>query len=257
MQHSEVTAFVAEVRRLKIEASLLGRIDRNFLGTDFLQSLIFSEVSEVREELALDGNSRFSLHRLRGEVADTNVLTVSRNIADRNSADLTNGAHLINGQGKRSDALDRFCEYILNSEDDPAALVEAFRIIISMLYHISPISVVESMRQTVDKVLANRPPELYSDQENGVLLNDAEALQKYIFLEKAMRLIRKTVGRTLVDTDWRPYLKQLRDWRNEQLNLAIIDRELDSVRRHVTASGLYISNAADNSEYAGTKTILM
>ena len=227
MQSSEVQAVVSSVLRLKERLPLLRRADQLSAHSNFLLHLLLAELDEVEEELAQDGSARFSLPLLAGEVADMSVFAVSMQLASGgNLGELANNTSKINGQGTRSDVFDIARNLIENSQDDPKALLEAFVLIMSMLHHFSPVSVMDSMQKTIAKVLANRPPELYSDQEDGVLLSDAEAFQKYTFLEKAMRLIRKAVGRTLVQSDWVPYLRFLKNWRNADLNLRLIEGSL-------------------------------
>ncbi len=106
------------------------------------------------------------------------------------------------------------------------------------------------MQKTIAKVLANRPQELYTDSEHGVLLSDSEAMQKYAHLELCMRLIRATVCRTLLPQDWKPYVALLHNWRESQLSLTTLEARLAVLQRNTSSGGVLLPNAAQVAKYA-------
>lgn len=192
---------------MKLAAPLLARIDRiHAVARDnFLLPLILQEIREVFPEISTGSHTKTAK-----ELADVQVFVLSRILAGEGSVDgPVQAARKANGVGGGSNAFELLLEVGKNLTDDvDAGLSEITAISWSIMQHIpgGVLAAVEAFEKVITKVLSNRPPELYNTYDiDRRPLSDQECIDKYQYLEKCLRLLRDTVGRTLVEEDWRPY----------------------------------------------------
>ncbi len=197
---------------MKKSASLLERVDAT-QAPGFLLSLMFQEVSEVKPEIDAE-NPR----KINGEASDVLVFSLSHAGQIGKVDEAIQRAKNVNGLGKGSDIYDLLVQAAGDAvEGESGAIEQVVAVAWSLMKHL-PEGIPAALRdfaKTIEKVLSNRPPELYSDlDEDGTLLSDEDCRKKYFFLESRMRMIRNKVGRTLRSSDWSEYRDYLKNgWR--------------------------------------------
>lgn len=126
----------------------------------------------------------------------------------------------VNGFGRHPDALPRLQETILDVSDNPEAILAAAERLYSVLRYLPhPDEAMSTFVDTIEKVLANRPPELYQVTCSylGRQLTPEEAQLKYAHLEIVMRMLRRARGRTLNPQDWQLYKPLAEYWLESDL----------------------------------------
>ena len=213
MQHP-FEAARSKVARMREQANLLTANDK-FAQPYVLLQLAVGELEEYHEEHDKQGTPSYSTEAARGEFDDIAVFYFSwlENFAPK--VDMLSTIHTANGYGRHSAALDQLAPVILDSADDPRAIPEVIARLASVGMHMPvPYVALEHMDKTTAKVLANRPPQLFTTWcpiMNRHLAGE-EIGQKYEHLNRGTRLIRNAVNRTLRQEDWRPHIPQLVDW---------------------------------------------
>lgn len=221
----------SRVRAMRQVLDLLEEVDR-FAPPDFLLSLAVGELVEYEAEQDLYGTDRYNRVRSEDELNDVGVFFYSWVQRNAQHIDMMSTLHTANGYGSHSAALDQLGPVIMDSMDDPyRAVPEVIARLASVGIHMpNGYIIFEQMQRTVDKVLRNRPPELYTAfcPVLGRQLRDEEVLRKYQHLERGTRMIRKAVNRTLLPSDWQPHYQQLVDWTQSETNLTVLEYNLTS-----------------------------
>ncbi|NCS97616.1 MAG: hypothetical protein GW762_03455 [Candidatus Pacebacteria bacterium] len=217
------------VTAMRKQANLLEAVDR-FAPPEFLLQLAIGELIEYADEQEKHGTPNYNLADTQGEFNDIAVFYFSWLETYAPNVDMLSTIHTANGYGSHSAALENLEPVIMDSIDTPVSAVpEVMNRLASIGMHMPvPYVTFGSMSVTVDKVLSNRNPVLYSEDcpVLGRKLVDEELVLKYQHLERGTRMIRKAVNRTLVPSDWQPHYRQLVDWTNSADNLAVIEGAL-------------------------------
>ena len=237
-----------KVRGMREASDLLEEVD-HFAPPEFLLSLAVGELAEYEEEQDLYGTDDYDRSRSEDELNDVGVFFYSWVETNVPHVDMMRTIHTANGYGSHSSALDQLGPVIMDSMDDPdRAVPEVLARLASVGIHMpTPYVVFEQMQRTVTKVLRNRPPELYTAYcpVLGRQLHDEELLRKYKHLERATRMIRKSVNRTLVPADWKPHFHQMVDWTQSEANLAVLERNI-ALQLGIQATQVQIENVKGN-----------
>ncbi len=213
---------------MREQLPLLSRVDQVNFANLFL--LAVGEVVELEEALSVTPEK---IKEWAMEYSDVIVFLVSIAVAlgvlDSTLSDPR--IYSSNGEAKASSFYDQLIEVIFDAQDNPKALVEAFRLLHSFAHHvpISPAQLFGYMEPTVQKVLSNRPSEFFQprDPQTGRTLTDeGEILQLYGHLEAMFRMIRKHVQRTLTPADWQPHRDLIGDWQNSDTARALLQQRL-------------------------------
>lgn len=189
--------------------------------SDKLLQLAVAEVAEVREELE---KPQVDQTKAADEFGDVFVFAVTHQLAHLPDLDIGDKLTSVNGSGKKSGALEVFEQTLLEVQDDPAALHQVMRQLVSlMVYNPAAYAGISQIEKTLTKVRGNRPPELYQVSEE---MSDEDVIAKYRHLEQATRRLRKHFKTTLNPGLWQPYRSLLEDWQNSALSLSLLDQRL-------------------------------
>ncbi len=216
---------VDEMRR---QANLLEAVDQ-FAAPEFLLSMAVTELHEYAQEQEKYGTPNYDVVATNGEFDDIAVFFFSWIQTYAANVDMLQTIHSANGYGSHSAALEQLGPVIQDAADDLRAVPEVITRLASIGMHMPvPYVAFEGMDRTVNKVLSNRPPALYSVfcPSKGRELKDEELVRKYQHLEKGTRMIRNKVGRTLQPADWQPYYQQLVGWTQSETNLTVLQHQL-------------------------------
>ncbi|PIY80406.1 MAG: hypothetical protein COY80_02910 [Candidatus Pacebacteria bacterium CG_4_10_14_0_8_um_filter_42_14] len=229
---------------MKQKASLLPRADK-VGGVEFLVELLLKEADEFEEALnssdAKDDqlSRQLRLKKIRDELNDVLVFMFSVSMIhpgeDVDVAGQVGKADLY--KGGKSYAVDWLRQAVLDVQDgSKASLQESFARWYAISEHLeNPHLALRYFRETINKVLANRPPEIFSDIENGKVLSNYECVEKYKHVSGCMRLIRDRVkesegrDRQLKRSDWIHLKTIILDWRNPDLSMALLRSKLPQV----------------------------
>jgi hypothetical protein len=222
-------------------AYLLATRDRYIPRSDLLV-LVLGEIAEVVEALERDDCVDAS-----GEFGD--VLVSAFSILQIATPELQNAIPSIlfgvNGFGRHDSAWEKLTETTQDAQDDTKALYEVVRRLWSIILNNEFAYVgMAQITKTIDKVLANYPPELLTgfDTTIGRISTPDEVLVRYTHYVKGLRQIRKKVQRTLLKSDWQPYIYLLNNWQNsewalQELSTALQVKEGIVVQREVVIYG--------------------
>ncbi len=205
------------VSGMKREAVLLGAND-TVQDRGFLLGLALNEFhKEFLVELMKYGTPEYSHLKLWDELNDVWVFIQSwLNVYSKDPV-LDPPLYSVNGQGNRSNSLERFPELVMTLPDDPNVALELAKHFLSIAKHLPHPNIgLVTFPETIGKVLRNRDPNLYSTY-CPVLSRELEGSDinsKYRHLEKMTRILRDTVDRKLLVTDWVNYYMMMVDWRH-------------------------------------------
>jgi hypothetical protein len=205
------------VRQMKRASNLLKVVDKT-KDKSFLPTMAAGEVVELRNEVERWGTSETSIDKIFDELNDIWVLTASYLLSINYVPEydlVTPSTVNFNGFGSRSNAFEKFQEIVLGLQDDPDDIYEVMKHLISIAKHLPvPNIMFAGFLQTIGKVLANRPPYLYStwDPFFQRVLTPDEALLKYDHLEKMTKMLRAHLNRKLTPADWQPYALMMQDF---------------------------------------------
>jgi len=229
---------------MKQKASLLPRADR-VGGVEFLVNLLLDEVDEFEE--ALNGSEdrddqrskQLRIKKIKDELNDVLVFmfSISMIFPGQDVAVVGQVGKVDFYRGGRSGAVDWLRQAVLDIQDgSKVALQESFARWYAISEHLeNPHLALKYFRETIDKVLANRPPEIFSDIEDGKKLSDYECVEKYKHVSACMRLIRNRVkevegqDRQLMRSDWIHLKTIILNWRNPDLSMALLQSKLRQV----------------------------
>lgn len=230
-----------KVQTMRHRANLLEAVDQ-FAPPEFLLQLAVVEAAEYQAEQEKYGTPEYSLPDTQGEFDDIAVYYFSWLGTYASQVDMLATVHTANGYGSHSAAIDQLGPVILDSADDPVlAVPEVINRLASIGMHMPvPYVTFEGMDRTINKVLSNRHPILYSVECPilGRTLREEELVLKYQHLEKGTRMIRRAVNRTLQPSDWQPHYRQLVDWTQSSENLQILEAELQKKGARIVATQL-------------------
>jgi hypothetical protein len=226
-QRHPLTEVLRQVNGFKDNGSgyLLATRDRLVPLSDLL-NLVLGEIAEVIE--ALEKNDLTDAAKEFSDVL-VFVFSIVPIAAPELSTSIPSILYGVNGFGKHDSAWERVAETTQDVQDDTKALYEVLRRIWSIILHneFAQVGVVK-ISETLDKVLANYPPQLLTDFDTtlGRISTPEEVLERYTHYVKGLRLIRKDVQRTLLKSDWQPYIYLLNNWQNSEWALQELQAEL-------------------------------
>ena len=227
-----------KVSRMRRESNLLEAVD-SFAAKGYLLNRSVDELDEYTQEQEKHGTPEYDLAATQGEFDDIAVLFFSWLETYARDVDMLQTVHTANGYGSHSAALENLAPVILDSQDDLRAVPEVVARLASIGIHMPvPYVTFARMSQTVERVLKNRPPWLYSTYCPILKreLRDEELLLKYEHLEKGTKMIRKKVDRTLRTMDLLPHKQQLLEWQKSDIHLEHIAAALEDGGRIVVSS---------------------
>ncbi|MEX0895569.1 MAG: hypothetical protein WDZ94_01360 [Patescibacteria group bacterium] len=249
MSNNEMNYAYQEVRKLHSRAPLLWQADQ-LINVKLLNYMI-TEIFEVEDAL----NQDLTTKEVSGEIRDVIVFCLAFHrwlVGDTKPSDTM---RYVNGFGKESAAFEKVREQAVEIQESPnlVAVNSIFPELLGRVYSIafhSPegIKVFLDFADTVNKVLSNYPPEVFSgvDPDTGRPINSANVLLMFDHASKAMRLIRKNYpGDFVLPEHWQPFLKHILDFRNSEVALGLIKVGLEQRARHETDSGIQIASIKD------------
>ncbi len=233
-----------KIGNMRRAANLLEGVDK-YAQPDFLLTMAAVELTELGEEIAKHGTPEYSQKKLEGEFDDVYVFYMSWLLTHAPQVDMMATVHSANGYGSHSAALERLDPVIRDAADDPASAVPEFvnRFFSVGLHLPAPYVTFGTLDRTIGKVLSNRHPHLYNTYCPILKreLKGEELVLKYLHLEKGTRMLRATVQRTLVESDWRPHQQRLENWVDSDAQLAALSLEVNT-EAHTTKTPL-VENA--------------
>lgn len=225
-QEQQLIPALRNVRIIRGASTLLGSTDI-LLGKNYFLGYAAQETLEMEEELS---EGQIDPKKVQDELNDVLVLTqTGLNISQ--SRDLSFAVEKIPLQkgALSSNSLEKLHEYVLDLQDSSHALPEILgKLLLVLETFPSGVTIPDGMMKTIQKVLANRPPELYSNScpIKGKQLNEYEEVNKYQYLEKATRLIRNRCGNRMKPQHWQPIERLMHDFYNAEYNLKNLETAL-------------------------------
>lgn len=227
-------------------ATLLQMTDRS-LGSQFFIKKGVEEVQELQDEL---NTPRGSIDHVRILDEANDVLVFAQTALEAHGINIDDRISGLPDEIKLnvgSDVLERIAETLQEIIERPEAFTVLLQQILALskAYPVKGTNVLDMMKKTVEKVMANRPPELYTTYYSRERreLNEEEQMQKYFYLETATRLIRNRCGNRMSRCHWEPITSFFDDWENAQRNLNNLKTALEMMPIDIfTKGGWYAGN---------------
>lgn len=253
-----IVASFKEVKHFREILSLLAKVDK-IRNPELLLLRAVDEVEEAAREREDFESGHQNLADLKDEYLDILVFLLSNMLATGvvPSNDWLNS----NGTGNRSGVYEDLIQVIYDSIDDPRALKVVISRYASMVRYSPGLSldILEQIKTTLDKVMANRPPEFYTTycRISQRELNPDEILMKYDHLETMFRMLRDFAGKKrlpahLTQDPEINYL--LHDWVNSLANRARLKEILSNkkaINKAEMAGGVPVGRPASYPDANG------
>ncbi len=202
--------------------------------------LAVGEVYEVIEALNYSdqAKSRKESTEEAGDVAVT-IFSLVKEFAPQLSYSIPPVLFGVNGYGRHEGHWDGVIQVIYDAHDNPdQAVPELLRRLWSIvLYNPYAMEGLLTLDKTIQKVLSNYPPEVFSDFDPTMnrLSTPDEVIPRYDHLVKAMRIIRNHVQRTLLPSDWKPHLFLITNWHQSSWALAELEKVIQTQKHDQSA----------------------